>query len=144
MSEVSPVVSNRFVLGGDLNHHGTLFAGRTASWFIETGLMAVCHWVPAEDVVCAHLHGMGFAEPVHLGETVTFTGKAVLAGRTSFVAHIDVKVGERAIMDGFVTYVTTGADGKSRPHGVTLEAVTPEDQVLQERARQVRRAATGK
>lgn len=47
-------------------------------------------------------------------------------------------------MDGFVTYVTMGPDGKSRPHGVTLEAVTEEDQALQERARQVRRAATGK
>jgi hypothetical protein len=29
----------RLVKSEDLNHHGTLFAGRSAEWFVESGLL---------------------------------------------------------------------------------------------------------
>ena len=36
-----PVYSSmRLVKGEDLNHHGTLYAGRTAEWFVEAGFIA--------------------------------------------------------------------------------------------------------
>jgi hypothetical protein len=31
----------RLVKSEDLNHHGTLFAGRTAEWFVESGFLPV-------------------------------------------------------------------------------------------------------
>ena len=34
------VVTSRLVKSEDLNHHGTLFAGRTAEWFVESGFIA--------------------------------------------------------------------------------------------------------
>ena len=37
---MQPVLTHHFVKSEDLNHHGTLFAGRTAEWFVEAGLMA--------------------------------------------------------------------------------------------------------
>ncbi len=37
------IVTNRFVKSEDLNHHGTLFAGRTSEWFVETGLWQQPH-----------------------------------------------------------------------------------------------------
>ena len=33
-------VTHRLVKGEDLNHHGTLFAGRSAEWFVESGFIA--------------------------------------------------------------------------------------------------------
>ena len=45
------LVTNRFVKSEDLNHHGTLFAGRSAEWFIEAGLMAVSGILPADNIV---------------------------------------------------------------------------------------------
>lgn len=33
-------VTYRMVIQEDLNHHGTLFAGRAAEWFVATGFMA--------------------------------------------------------------------------------------------------------
>ena len=37
------LVTNRFVKGEDLNHHGTLFAGRAAEWFVESGRCVFRH-----------------------------------------------------------------------------------------------------
>ena len=31
----------RLIKSEDLNHHGTLFAGRCAEWFVESGFIAV-------------------------------------------------------------------------------------------------------
>ena len=50
------LVTNRFVKSEDLNHHGTLFAGRSAEWFIEAGLMAVSGILPADNIVCVKLN----------------------------------------------------------------------------------------
>jgi len=36
------MVTMRLVKSEDLNHHGTLFAGRTAEWFVESGRIKNC------------------------------------------------------------------------------------------------------
>ena len=33
-------ITQHVVMGGDLNHHGTLYAGRTAEWFVEAGFIS--------------------------------------------------------------------------------------------------------
>ena len=43
------------------------------------------------------------------------------------------------VLDGFITFVNVGKDGRPAPHGLTLEASTPEEQALQERARSLPR-----
>lgn len=144
VSPITPVVANHIVLNQDLNHHQTLYGGRTAEWFIQAGLMATCRWTPPQDTVCAHLHGLGFAVPVQLGETVTFVGRAVLAGRTSILTHVDVTVGDRAIMDGFLTFVIVDDAGRPRPHGMSLDPVTELDRELQQQAREIRRQVVGR
>jgi acyl-CoA hydrolase len=42
--------------------------------------------------------------------------------------------GELAV-DGFITFVYVDEAGKSRPHGITIEANTPEEVALHERAK---------
>ena len=92
--EIIPIVTNHFVKSEDLNHHGTLFAGRTAEWFVEAGLMAAAVYLPAENIVCLKIHGMSFTRPVKLGEIAKFISKVVYAGRSSIMTSIRITVQE--------------------------------------------------
>ena len=82
------VTTNHFVKNEDLNHHGTLFAGRAAEWFVEAGLMSAAIHLPVQNIVCVKIHGMNFSRPIHLGETVRFDSRAVSAGKTSLISNI--------------------------------------------------------
>lgn len=133
--EVIPVITHRFVKSEDLNHHGTLFAGRTAEWFVEAGLMAAASYVPAKNIVCVKVHGMNFKKPIKLGDTVKFTSKIIYTGKTSLIANTKVSVKDAEILSGFVSFVHVDNEGKSTPHGVVLEISTDEDKALQEKAK---------
>jgi len=50
----------RLVKSEDLNHHGTLFAGRTAEWFVESGFIAAASILDPKTIVCLKIHGMYF------------------------------------------------------------------------------------
>ena len=54
----------RLVKSEDLNHHGTLFAGKTAMWFVESGFIAAASLTHPENIVCVNIHGMLFTRPV--------------------------------------------------------------------------------
>ena len=119
----------------DLNHHGTLYAGRTAEWFVESGFIAAASLTSPENIVCLKVHGMLFSRPVRRGEIVRFDSKIVLAGRTRLVAHIEICAQEKPVVEGFITFVHVDSDGKSTPHGIEITPTRPEDITLQERAR---------
>ncbi|NTU75550.1 MAG: acyl-CoA thioesterase, partial [Anaerolineaceae bacterium] len=38
--DIQTCVTQHLVKSEDLNHHGTLYAGRTAEWFVESGFIA--------------------------------------------------------------------------------------------------------
>ncbi len=137
--DIVPVTTRHLVKNADLNHHGTLFAGRMAEWFVETGLMAAAAFIPVENIVCLNIHNMVFKKPVQLGEIVEFTGKIVLAGRTSLIANICMRVGDAEIVNGFITYVNVGKNGRPIPHNVVIEATSKEDIALQEQAKKLHR-----
>lgn len=59
----------------DLNHHGTLYAGRTAEWFVDAGFIAAALLAKPENIVCLKIHGMSFTAPVKKGEIVKFDSK---------------------------------------------------------------------
>lgn len=131
---MQPVLTHHFVKSEDLNHHGTLFAGRTAEWFVEAGLMAAAVHLPAQNIVCVKIHGMNFTRPIQLGEIVELVSKAVHAGRTSMVSHIQLNVRGQVLLEGFITFVNVGEDGRPQPHGVTLEPANAEEERLQRQA----------
>ena len=133
--EIIPIVAHRFVKGEDLNHHGTLFAGRTAEWFVEAGLMAAAAYVPSDNIVLVKLHGMDFVRPVKLGEVARFVSRIVYAGRTSLIANIQISVGEERVSNGFITYVNVDSEGRKFPHGITIEAIDEDDIELQLQAK---------
>jgi acyl-CoA hydrolase len=125
------------VMGADLNHHGTLFAGQGAKWFVEAGFIAAANLTAPANIVCVNIHGMLFKKPVPAGTIIRYESKVVLTGNTRLVTYVRVvksKNGE-FIVDGFMTFVHVGLDGQPIPHGITVEAVTEEDLALQEKAK---------
>ena len=122
----------------DLNHHGTLYAGRTAEWFVEAGFIAAAKLTHPENVVCLNIHGMQFTQPVSLGEILCFESRVVLAGRTSLMAYIQIIRANGILLRGFITFIHVGKDGKPLPHGITITPSTDEEAALQEEARRFR------
>jgi acyl-CoA hydrolase len=119
----------------DLNHHRTLYAGRLAEWFIETGFIAASYLIAPENIVCLKVHGLEFLRPVHVGEIATFTGKIVYTGKSSIIAYVQVEVFGKRVVDGFLTFINVDENGKAIPHGLSLTPVTEEDRELYERAK---------
>jgi acyl-CoA hydrolase len=132
---INTYITQHVVMSGDLNHHGTLYAGRCAEWFVESGFIAAASLTKPKNIVCLKIHGMLFSRPVHLGEIVAFDSRIVYAGRTSLIAFIETKVSGEVVIKGFITFIHADAQGHSLPHGLTIEAVTDEEMALQEKAR---------
>src|SRR5512147_390759 len=97
-------ITNRLVKNEDLNHHGTLYAGRSAEWFVESGFIAAAGLTRPENVVCLKIHGMTFMRPVWPGEIIVFESTVILAGRTSLHAYVRMQGRGEFVMDGFITF----------------------------------------
>ncbi len=134
MMKMRTFYTHRMVKGEDLNHHGTLFAGRSAEWFVEAGFIAASHLIPPANILCLQIHGMLFTRPVPLGAIVCYHSSVVYTGRSRMVTYIKVTLEQEFILDGFITFVAVDDAGKSRPHGIVIEAETPEEEALQARA----------
>jgi acyl-CoA hydrolase len=136
---VREFVSHHLIKGQDLNHHGTLFAGRGAEWFVEAGFAAAASLTNPENVVCLKIHGMTFKRPVHKGEIIRYISKVVLATRTKLVSYVKVEHAndDEIIVDGFMTFVHVDLEGKSLPHGLVIEPSDDEEAELQARAKQL-------
>jgi acyl-CoA hydrolase len=122
------------VKAGDLNHHGTLFAGRTAEWFVEAGFIAAAGLAPPENIVCLKIHGMKFSHPIPSGAILCLESRVVLAGNTSLVTHIQSIYNDRVVLSGFITFVHVDENGRSKPHQLSVIAVTSEEKSLQDEA----------
>lgn len=125
---------HHLVKGEDLNHHRTLYAGRGAEWLVEAGFIAASNLISPEYILCLKVHGMTFTRPVKPGEVVRFDSQIVLTGRSSLIAYIRATTKGELTVDGFITFVYVDDHGKSRPHGITIEAETPEEIEMQRRA----------
>lgn len=136
--DVKMYITHHLVKGEDLNHHGTLYAGRTAEWFVESGFIACAGVIKPQHIVCLKIHGMTFTRPVHLGEIAHFTSKIVYTGKARLVAYIALNVNDEEVLRGFITFVSVDLEGKTLPHGVTITPTSPEDIALAEEARNLK------
>ena len=120
--EIQSFTTYRLVKSEDLNHHGTLFAGRTAEWFVESGFVSAAALINPKHVVCLKIHGMYFTKPVKPGQIVNFTSKIVYTGNTSLVSHIQVTStdSEEPIVSGFITFIHVNEATKSTPHNIEI------------------------
>ncbi len=126
--------SVHLVKGEDLNHHGTLYAGRTAEWFVESGFIAAASMTKPENIVCLKIHGMTFSRPIKKGELPVFTSRVALTGETKIVSLIEVRVLGKLAVRGFITFIHVDLEGKPLPHGLNFEPHTEEEQQLYKEA----------
>jgi acyl-CoA hydrolase len=126
------------VKGEDLNHHGTLFAGRTAEWFVESGFIAAASLTHPENIVCLKIHGMTFTAPVMPGSLARFDSKVVFTGKSRIIVCISLSVKGEDVVKGFITFVNVDKNTVPFPHGKTIEPVTDEDKALYEEASHLR------
>ncbi|MCX6055422.1 MAG: acyl-CoA thioesterase [Chloroflexi bacterium] len=122
--------SVHLVKGEDLNHHGTLYAGRTAEWFVESGFIAAASMTKPENIVCLKIHGMTFSRPIKKGELPVFTSRIVLTGETKMVSLIEIRVLGKLAVRGFITFIHVDLDGKPLPHGLNFVPQNEEEKVL--------------
>ncbi|MBC8015946.1 MAG: acyl-CoA thioesterase [Sporomusaceae bacterium] len=130
-------ITHHLVKGQDLNHHGTLFAGRGAEWFVESGFVAASNMTNPENTVCLNIHGMLFTCPVDKGSIIRYESKVVYTGRTSIVVYVKVLMSknEEFVLDGFMTFIHVNQEGHSTPHGLVVTPVSAEDITLNEKAK---------
>jgi len=122
--------STRLVKGEDLNHHGTLYAGRTAEWFVESGFIAAASMTRPENIVCLKIHGMTFTAPIRKGELPVFTSRVVLTGKTKIVSLIEVRVRGSLAVRGFISFIHVDQAGKPLPHGLDFVPQTEEEKAI--------------
>jgi acyl-CoA hydrolase len=129
--------THRLVKSEDLNHHGTLYAGRSAEWFVESGFVAASSLINPKNLICLKIHGMHFSSPVLPGECICYNSKIVYSGKSSLIAYIKVakvRKPDVIIVDGFITFVHVDEDTTPRSHGIIIEPETDEDIMLNKRA----------
>ncbi len=114
----------------DLNHHGTLYAGRTAEWFVESGFIAAANLSRPENIVCLKIHGMTFTAPVLPGSIAKFESKVVFTGRSRIIVYIRLSTENNEVVKGFITFINVDANHQPLPHGIVVEAETDEDKSL--------------
>lgn len=130
---------HHLVKGSDVNHHGTLYAGRGADWMVESGFIGAAALVGTQHVVCLKIHGMLFKRPVRPGTLMRLDSQVVLTGRTSLTSYVrasDAMTGEY-IVDGYMTFIHVDENGKSIPHGLMIEADNEEQKAWQDEAKRL-------
>ncbi|MRR17356.1 MAG: acyl-CoA thioesterase [Deltaproteobacteria bacterium] len=121
----------------DLNHHGTLFAGKTSMWVVEAGFIAAASLTHPENIVCVNVHGLLFKRPVPNGAIIRLESKVVLAARTRLVSYVRVldNASEQMCLDSFLSFVHVDLQGRPLPHGIILDYADAQDAELHERAK---------
>lgn len=126
---MNKIMVSRLVKSEDLNHHGTLFAGRMAEWFVEACFIWGAKYTEKpESIVCVNIHGLTFTEPARRGDIINLETRIAKAGRTSFTVYgkITKNNSNKVLSDGFITFVFVDENGKPMPHGIVLD--NPEDE----------------
>lgn len=135
-SSETTLTTYHLVRGMDLNHHGTLFAGKAALLFVESGFIVTSLALESNEIVCLRIHGMLFKHPVKSGETIGLTSQIIYAGKSSVGVYVKVFVQSTKtfVVDGFLTFVKADEEThKSVPHNLVIEIDNDEAKKLQVR-----------
>lgn len=130
---------SRLIKSEDLNHHGTLFAGRMAEWFVEACFICGARVTERpENIVCINVHGLTFTEPANKGDIINIESRLARVGKTSFTVYgkITRNNSNHILSDGFISFVFVDENGQAIPHGMVLHDLVDEiDKEIRERAK---------
>jgi acyl-CoA hydrolase len=130
-------IVTRLVKSEDLNHHGTLFAGRTAEWFVESGFITVANYLEADLLVCVKIHGIQFNKDINAGDIITFNSKVVYAEDENIVVYITAE-GQNtkdSKLDGFITFMYVDENTNPTHHNIQVDTNNYLDVELKEKAK---------
>ncbi|MEI7595220.1 MAG: hotdog domain-containing protein [Bacteroidota bacterium] len=129
-------VTTRLVKNEDLNHHGTLYAGRTAEWVVDSGFVAISSILNPKNIVCLKIHGLFFSQATRTGEVLRFTSRIAYTGKTSIVVQVEAHKNKSKghALSAFVTFIHVDESTLPAPHFVTLNPITKADKKLFEEA----------
>jgi len=124
---------SHLVKSEDLNHHGTLFAGRSAEWLVEGAFVAAAaeHGRP-QDILCVNIHGFIFKMPVAKGTILTLKSKVAKVGKTSITVYVKAisEIEKTQHVEGFITFVCVEPDTKQRRlHDVDFQGTDDEEEL---------------
>lgn len=130
--------TSRLVKPQELNHHGTLFAGRMSEWFVENCFIcgAMTTGKP-NNIVCVNIHGLNFNTPSVNGDIININSIIVRAGRSSFTVYgaITRNAFETVICEGFITFAFVDENNIPIPHNIVLDETANKVELsLRERA----------
>ena len=133
--------THRLVKSEDLNHHGTLFAGRMTEWFVESCFITVANeYGHPENLVCLKVHEVKFTKPIKKGDIIKIKSAIVYAGKTSLTVYGKVIRDESVIIEGFLTFVCVDENGVKMPHNLVIEEPATEEEVrLLEKVKNLRK-----
>ncbi|HOG74421.1 MAG TPA: hotdog domain-containing protein [Methanofastidiosum sp.] len=118
---------SKLVRPENLNHHGTLFAGVTSMWFVEGAFIEASRvYGDPSKIVCIKIHGMKFVKPGANGDIIQIESVLAHIGKTSLTIYTKIykRLTKDQLVDGFVTFVTVGEDGRPIPHGIKYSKPT--------------------
>ncbi len=124
--EMLPITTiSHLIKPQDLNHHGTLFAGRMAEWTVEGGFIGAQKILRVEPrfIVCIRIYGLTFTRPVRSGDVIDIRTRAAHVGGSSVTMYLETfkSPDEMSLLEGFITFVHVNAEGRSCPHGLAIE-----------------------
>lgn len=132
----------KLVKSEDLNHHGTLFAGRMSEWFVESCFISVANeYKHPENLVCIKVHELKFISPIRKGDIINIKSKIVSVGNTSILAYGKVirNDSEEILVEGFLTFVCIDSNGNKMKHNLVIdESNDKEDPILLEKVKNLK------
>lgn len=148
----SHTIMTEMVLPNDTNTLNNLMGGRLLHW------MDICAAIAAQKhanrtVVTASVDNVSFAEPIKLGNIVTFEAQVTRAFNSSMEVHIkvnaqNISAGEKAVHTNAAFYTFVAVDQSGRPIEVApAVAETEEEEKLYQsalRRRQLRLVLAGR
>ena len=106
----------------DLNPSQHLFAGTSASWFVEESYLCAATQYPHLRLVCRAIKQMNMYKPSNVGDILVYSGKCTF-GTTSISVEMTVtrQQDNEIIAQGIVVFVNIDEKGNSQPHHLSSQ-----------------------
>lgn len=118
-------ITHHYVRMEQMNHHGSLYGGTLTDWMTEAAFFGVAKEIGRKDhIVMRAVQELQFIRGAELGAIMEFCYEIVKVGTSSLtvaVKAVDLFEKEMVYCSCLVSFVNTGEDGRSCPHGFRLE-----------------------
>lgn len=126
--------THRMIKSEDLNHHGTLFAGKMAQWFIESCFATAANeYKHPSNLVFLKIQELNFKHPIKLGDIINLQSKVCYIGSKSICVYgkvTSLNNNDKILVDGFITFVCVDDNGVPMDHNMILDKPTTEQDLL--------------